>query len=87
MASGEAVTAICAIGQPEQFFKFLENKFEIIQKKTFEDHHLYKKSEIDCIKGIIVTTEKDAVKLGNFNRKDIYAMKLKIDIDVSELIN
>ena len=87
LASGEAVTAICAIGQPEQFFKFLENKFEIIQKKTFEDHHLYKKSEIDCIKGIIVTTEKDAVKLGNFNRKDIYAMKLKIDIDVSELIN
>ena len=49
-------------------------------------HHLYKKSEIDDIKGMIVTTEKDAVKLEQFNRKDIYAMKLKIDLDVKSLI-
>ncbi len=86
LASGEAITALCAIGQPSQFFKFLEPKYEIIKKIVYDDHHLYKKSEIDGIKGIIVTTEKDAVKLSSFNRKDIYAMKLKIDIDINSLL-
>ena len=86
LASGEAVTALCAIGQPEQFFKFLEDKFEIINKIVYDDHHIYKKSEIDKIKGTIVTTEKDAVKLSNFKRKDIYAMKLKVDLDIKALV-
>jgi tetraacyldisaccharide 4'-kinase len=87
LASGEAITALCAIGQPEQFFRFLSDKYEIINKVTYDDHHIYKKSEIDKIKGIIVTTEKDAVKLSSFKRKDIYAMKLKTDINIDELIN
>lgn len=86
LASGEAVNAMCAIGQPEQFFRFLSDKYEIIKKFVFDDHHIYKQSEIDSIKGIIVTTEKDAVKLSQFKRKDIYAMKLKIDIDIDELL-
>ena len=86
LASGEAITALCAIGQPEQFFRFLEGKYEIISKIAYDDHHLYKKSEIDSIKGTIVTTEKDAVKLQAFNRKDIYAMKLKVDIDIESLL-
>lgn len=87
LATGEAVTALCAIGQPEQFYRFLEDKCEVIKKVTYDDHHLYKKSEIDAIKGAIVTTEKDAVKLEQFKRKDIYAMKLKIDLDVVSLIS
>ena len=87
LASGEAITALCAIGQPEQFFNFLEPTFEVINKITFDDHHLYTESEINKIKGIIVTTEKDAVKLTNFNRKDIYALKLKVDLDAEKLLN
>ena len=87
LASGEAITALCAIGQPEQFFNFLEPNFEVINKITFDDHHLYTESEINKIKGIIVTTEKDAVKLTNFNRKDIYALKLKVDLDAEKLLN
>ena len=46
----------------------------------------YKQSELDAIKGTIVTTEKDAVKMSNFNRKNIYAMKLKIDLDIKTLL-
>ena len=86
LASGEAITAVCAIGQPEQFFRFLNEKYEIIKKVTFDDHHIYTKSELSKIKGTIVTTEKDAVKLSKFNRKDIYALKLKIDVDINSLI-
>ena len=86
LASGEAITALCAIGQPEQFYRFLENNYEIINKISYDDHHIYKQSELNQIKGIIVTTEKDAVKLSQFNRKDIFALKLKIDIDIKTLI-
>lgn len=86
LAAGEPINAVCAIGQPDSFFKFLEPNFEIINKFVFEDHHIYKKEEIDKIKGIIVTTEKDAVKMSGLNRKDIYAMKLKTDLDIDELL-
>ncbi|MCR5265285.1 MAG: tetraacyldisaccharide 4'-kinase [Cyanobacteria bacterium RUI128] len=86
LASGEAITALCAIGQPEQFFRFLNDKYEVINKVTYDDHHLYTNSELSKIKGTIVTTEKDAVKLAKFNRKDIYALKLKIDLDIDSLV-
>lgn len=87
LASGEAVNVLCAIGQPDQFLRFLGDKYEIVNKIFRDDHHLYKKSELDQIKGTILTTEKDAVKLAEFDRKDIYAMKLKIDIDVDALLS
>ncbi|MCD8378538.1 MAG: tetraacyldisaccharide 4'-kinase [Candidatus Gastranaerophilales bacterium] len=87
IAAGEAVTAVCAIGSPEPFFRFVENEFEVIEKIAYDDHHIYKQSEIDSIKGTIITTEKDAVKMSGFSRKDIYAMKLKVDIDISALLS
>lgn len=87
LASGEAVNVLCAIGQPDQFLRFLGDTYEILQKICYDDHHLYKKSEIDKIKGTILTTEKDAVKLAEFDRKDIYAMKLKTSIDMEDLLS
>ena len=86
LASGEPITALCAIGQPDQFFRFLEGKYEIINKVAYDDHHVYTQNELDKIKGTIVTTEKDAVKLSKFNRKNIYAMKLKTNIDIASLV-
>lgn len=74
-------TAVCAIGQPEQFYAFLQNCDKTV---TFDDHHSYNEDELP--EGIIVTTEKDAVKMKDFNRSDIYALKLKTVIDVENLI-
>ena len=81
---GTAVTAICAIGQPEQFFNFLKD-YNIKEKITFDDHHIYTENEIPD--GVIITTEKDAVKMHNFNQSDIYALKLKINIDVEGILH
>ncbi len=78
------ITAICAIGQPTQFYNFLKD-YKVKNTKDFDDHHLYTEEEIP--QGIIVTTEKDAVKMANFNRNDIYALKLKTVINVEELLN
>lgn len=77
-------TAMCAIGQPEQFYKFLKN-FNITDKISFDDHHSYTEDEIP--EGTIVTTEKDAVKLKAFDRDDIYALKLKTRINIGDLIH
>ncbi len=77
-------TAVSAIGQPEQFYKFLGN-YRITNTKTFDDHHQYEAADLP--EGTIITTEKDAVKMKNFDRDDIYALKLRTDIDVEELLN
>lgn len=78
------ITALCAIGQPEQFFAFLNN-YNVKQTLSFDDHHSYTEAEIP--KGVVVTTEKDAVKMQNFNRTDIYALKLKTVIDVEQILS
>lgn len=83
LPKGTEITAICAIGQPTQFYKFLKD-YKIKNTKDFDDHHLYTEEEIP--QGTIVTTEKDAVKMANFNRNDIYALRLKTVINVEELL-
>lgn len=84
LPKGTEITAICAIGQPTQFYKFLKD-YKIKNTKDFDDHHLYTEEEIP--QGTIVTTEKDAVKMANFNRNDIYALKLKTVIDAESILN
>lgn len=87
LVSGEAVTAVCAIGQPTQFFRFLEHNYEILKRVTFDDHHRYTKSDISKIKGNIITTEKDAVKLAKFDMNNIFALKLKTSLDIESLLS
>ncbi|MBO7672795.1 tetraacyldisaccharide 4'-kinase [bacterium] len=79
------VSALCAIGQPEQFVKFLEG-LSLKDKILFDDHHIYTKEELSKIDGNVVTTEKDAVKLKDFNLDNIYALKLKVSIDINHLL-
>lgn len=83
---GADITALSAIGQPEQFYKFLEKDYKIKEKITFDDHHQYTENDIANITGTIVTTEKDAVKLALLNKNNIYALKLKTVLDVDNLI-
>lgn len=78
------ISAVCAIGQPKQFYQFLNN-YKIKQTIDFDDHHIYSENELPA--GIVVTTEKDAVKMKDFTRNDIFALKLKTNIDVKSLLN
>lgn len=87
LQSGAEITALSAIGQPEQFYKFLEKDYKIKEKITFDDHHQYTEDDIANIEGTIVTTEKDAVKLALLNKNNIYALKLKTFLDVESLLN
>lgn len=78
------VTALSAIGQPEQFYQFLKD-YDVVQTVTFDDHHQYAADDISSIEGNIITTEKDAVKLALLQRPDIYALKLKTVLDIEKL--
>ena len=80
------ITAVSAIGQPEQFYKFLKPNFKLKDTISFDDHHQYTLEDIDKIEGNIVTTEKDAVKLALLGKTNIYALKLKTVIDVDKLV-
>ncbi len=87
LEKGCEITALSAIGQPEQFYQFLENDFKIKEKVTFDDHHQYSLSDIENIEGNIITTEKDAVKLALLGKTNIYALKLKTGFDIEKVVN
>ena len=87
LQNGVDIIALSAIGQPEQFYKFLEKDYNIKEKITFDDHHQYTENDIANIAGTIVTTEKDAVKLALLNKNNIYALKLKTVLNVESLVN
>lgn len=86
LMEGLAVTAMCAIGQPQQFYDFLKD-YQVVNTVTFDDHHQYSAGDIVDISGSIITTEKDAVKLARFDRGNIYALRLKTVLDVEGLLS
>ncbi len=85
LMEGIDVTAMSAIGQPQQFYDFLSG-FNVTKTITFDDHHQYSPIDIVDISGNIITTEKDAVKLARFDRDNIFALRLKTVIDVEGLL-
>ena len=86
LEKGCEITALSAIGQPEQFYQFLENDYKIKEKISFDDHHQYSLDDIKNIDGNIITTEKDAVKLALLGKDNIYALKLKTTFDIENIV-
>lgn len=73
--TGESsVIAMSGIGNPAPFHDFLKSRYKLAGELVFADHHAYRVSDLrtmaDALKhappgSVIVTTEKDAVKLTN----------------------
>jgi tetraacyldisaccharide 4'-kinase len=70
--SGCDVMAMSGIGNPQSFADTLETKYNVVMRLDFPDHHIYRVKDLKEIEGaldecpadtIIITTEKDAVKL------------------------
>ena len=62
---GGAAVAFAGIAKPERFFNALESfGIHAAKRVRFRDHHRYSRREIENLGGrILVTTEKDAVRL------------------------
>lgn len=87
LPNGQKVTTLCAIAQPEQFINFVKKNYEVVNSRIFDDHHAYCAEDLNDLGNLpIVTTEKDAVKLKEFCVKNIYALKLKVSLDVESLL-
>lgn len=85
------VAALSAIARPDSFERFLEDfGAELVFKDHFADHHRYTQQEIiDFVNQakaagaeMIVTTEKDAVRIPRIDRCDVPIYFLRIEIDI-----
>ena len=79
----------CGIGSPENFKEtLLKNKFQLVDGITFPDHYNFNEYDILKIKkkaeennACIVTTEKDFMKISQFDKKDIKYLEVDLQIE------
>ncbi len=84
--------AVAGIGNPENFFQILKkNNLDVKREFKFPDHYNYSKSEIDKIieeakreNCQIVMTEKDFLRIEDFNLDMIKCLKVKLDVKDKE---
>ncbi len=88
---GRKIASLSAIANPASFNAFLlQNGAELVLKRHYADHHRYRQQEmIDFINDakaagaeLILTTEKDAVRMPRLDRRDIPILFLRIEIDI-----
>jgi tetraacyldisaccharide 4'-kinase len=88
--AGLKVLAFCGIGSPEGFRRTLEDAgCAVIDMAEFPDHHEYSSEELRALESrrkslradVLVTTEKDAVKLGKAG-SDLCIGILRVDLEV-----
>jgi len=75
---GRSVRAFCALAHPEQFATTLEDLGMQVELESFPDHHLYERVDLDGLGAPLITTSKDAIKLGAWARS--------LDINVLEVV-
>ena len=82
---GAKVLAFAGIGRPSKFYETLKSLgYDVVETQDFADHYAYTKEDIDSLKEraiakglLLITTEKDIVKLDADMRKDIHCLKIK----------
>ena len=88
--------AFSGIGNHKTFVEMLKNnKLKIVSDLEYPDHYQYSKKDFDEIiinakkyNAHIITTEKDYLRLENFNRNEIFYIKSSLDIsDEKSLTN
>ena len=83
------VIGFAGIGNPVNFFNLLkDNNIDILEEISFPDHYNYSQKElknlIDKAKEksvILLTTEKDYLRINNKYRENISYLKIRIDIE------
>ena len=88
---GKKIAALSGIANPRSFEDFLTGfKATIAYSKRYADHHRYRQQEIiDFVNAakkagaeLIVTTEKDAVRLPRLDRRDIPIFFMRVEIGI-----
>jgi tetraacyldisaccharide 4'-kinase len=91
---GKRVLAFCGLGQPESFRHSLKTlEVELVGLKPFRDHQVYQEidkhrllEEAASLKAeVLMTTEKDALKLGNWPEGGAELLVLAIGVEIPDL--
>ncbi len=92
---GGEVIALSGIGNPRPFVQGLAEHYKIVENVIFDDHHVYKMRDlrhlVNKIKAhpnaVVITTEKDAVKMVRSDKIDVEIRKkiFYIPINISFL--
>lgn len=78
--------AFAGIGQPHKFFQSLESQgLQVAHTRAFPDHHMYTDKDLFALKAharqkgyVLITTEKDYVRLSKSQKKDVLWAPLTI---------
>jgi tetraacyldisaccharide 4'-kinase len=94
--NGRRVVAFCGIGNPEAFRRTLTNLGMIVGAfRCFPDHHAYTPADVDTLgtwarqnarEGVVVTTQKDLVKLRltRLGECELWALRIQLLIHAGE---
>jgi len=86
---GAKVLALAGIARPDSFFALLRSLgADVVSSCTYPDHFDYQKSDMadvfrqaaDAKISMIVTTEKDAVRLTHMNAEGIWALRIELAV-------
>jgi tetraacyldisaccharide 4'-kinase len=95
LLAGRKIVAVAGIGNPEPFYRMLsEGKAEILDVLEFPDHHSYSSEDWQRINqagrnaDLIVTTEKDIVKLVHFpfTREKLLALRVAMVVENGDAV-
>jgi len=89
LLKNKSITAFAGIANPGNFFDLLEkNNINIIEKIKFPDHYNYSEKNLDNLidkarnsKTILVTTEKDYLRINENYKKSINYLKISTKIE------
>ena len=87
--------AFAGIGRPEKFFTYLHDLGgHVTTTQAFADHHTYTADELEKIRrlagtntqepGVIVTTEKDAIRIPEGTLPDLVVLRVALAFDAPE---
>ena len=77
------IHALAGIGNPDRFFKILDDHAIDYIPHVFPDHYIYKTEDLEFNDGLgVLMTEKDAVKCKRFNLNNYWYMP--IDVQLSD---
>lgn len=88
IASGARVLAVAGIARPERFFRALrEQGWTVVREMAFADHHWFTRRDLEAIRAaaqdadatLVMTTEKDAVRVGA--QRGWAALPMTVDIE------
>lgn len=79
--ANKTCAAVAGIGQPQKFFRTLEQAgVRIASKKAFADHHDYLVNDMPTGVDAILVTEKDAVKLTRLALENVWVLPVSATI-------